>query len=68
MFDWLKRCYGEGKIRLRAETDSGVYTVKVPYIGDIQTLDAEELVAMVKNRIFVETGKRVNKVVVEGVY
>ncbi len=60
MFDWLKRCFGEGKIRVEGTLVDGTgFTAKLPYIGDISTMDEREILAKVRQEIRVEWGKTV---------
>lgn len=60
MFDWLKRCFGEGNIRVEGTlTDGTVWRAKCPYIGDINTLDEAELFDKLRRDILVNHGKRV---------
>lgn len=60
MFDWLKRCFGEGKIRVEGTlTDGTAFAAKCPYIGDIETLDEEELLYNVRRDVLVNHGKHV---------
>lgn len=69
MFDWIKRLFGEGKIRARiACSDGSTGTVTVPYIGDIDTLDEEELGETIRRQVFVDYGKRVTSVAILGWY
>ena len=69
MFDWLKRCCGEGKIRVEITMDDGSTGIaKVPYIGDITTMDTEEVKTLVTNIAFVEYGKIVTNVKILGHY
>jgi hypothetical protein len=60
MFDWLKRCFGEGKIRVEGTlTDGTGFTAKISYIGDIDTVDKSELLDHVRRSVLVEHGERV---------
>jgi len=69
MFDSIKRWFGEGKIRTEVTMDDGsTGTVKVPYIGDISTLDVLELKTTIKRRLLVEHGKKVVDVKIIGWY
>lgn len=69
MFDFITRMFGEGKIRAEiicADGTEGI--VKVPYIGDLSTLDIDEFTADVKRKVYVEYGRRVVKVNILGAY
>lgn len=69
MFDFIKRMFGEGKIRARiACSDGSTGTATVPYIGDINTLDKEELSETIRRQVFVDYGKRVTTVTILGRY
>jgi hypothetical protein len=69
MFDFIKRLFGEGKIRIEAETlDGRGVVLKVPYIGDIDTLDVEELKLDLMHRCYVEHGERIHKLQITGYY
>ena len=69
MFDWLKRLAGEGKIRTSVTFTNGQSaTVKVPYIGDINTLDMGELKIYIRKFCFVEYGLRVDTITIDGYY
>lgn len=67
MFDFIKRMFGEGKIRARIVCSDGTTGVaKVPYIGDISTLNEDELKETIRQTVFVEYGKHVTSVTVLG--
>ena len=69
MFDFVKRMFGEGKIRVEIEFDDGSTAVGlIPYIGDINTLGKAKLEETVKRMCLVEYGKRVTKVKFIGAY
>ncbi len=69
MFDAIKRLFGEGKIRAEAETlDGKKVTLKVPYIGDINTLDRAEFDADVRRMCFVEYGEHIQNIRIIGYY
>jgi len=69
MFDFIKRLYGEGKIRARIVCDDGsTGTATVPYIGDIDTLDENEMSETIRSQVFVNYGKRVTTVKIIGWY
>ena len=69
MFDWIKKLFGEGKIRLEFTDNTGkVYVGRVPYIGDIDTLDVEELRDQVSKQWFVEHGTRIVDFKILGYY
>jgi hypothetical protein len=69
MFDAIKRLFGEGKIRAEAETiDGRKVTLKVPYIGDINTLDVEEFKVEVRRMCFVEHGEHIQNIRITGYY
>lgn len=60
MFDWIRRLFGEGKIRVKFTDESGKEFVgRVPYIGDISTLDQHELRTEVSNQWVAKTGCRI---------
>jgi hypothetical protein len=67
--DWLKRWFGEGKIRIEMVTVDGRKAVgTVPYIGDISTLDPAEFKRDVINQAWVNKGERVKDVTILGWY
>ena len=69
MFDFIKKLFGEGKIRVEITFDDGAYaSAKVPYIGDINTLDVAELKNHVKRLCLVEYGRRATNVNIIGWY
>lgn len=69
MFDFIRRMFGEGKIRAEITCDDGsTGTVKVPYIGDIDTLDTSEFREEVRRQVLVNYGKRVTTVNIIGWY
>lgn len=60
MFDWIKKLFGEGKIRVEFTDESGKEFIgKVPYIGDITTIEEEELKEEISNQWLVKTGARI---------
>jgi hypothetical protein len=69
MFDFIKKMFGEGKIRADVVFEDGsIGTVKVPYIGDIGTLSYCEFETDMKRKIYVEHGRKVRSVTIVGVY
>jgi hypothetical protein len=67
MFDFIKKLFGEGIIRADIVLDDGrTGTVKLPYIGDIDTLDPAEFKQEVANQCWVKNGQRVVKVTIVG--
>lgn len=69
MFDAIKRMFGEGKILAEITFDDGLFTaVKVPYIGDIDTLDTTEFRENIRRQMLVDYGKRVTGVNIIGWY
>jgi hypothetical protein len=61
--------FGEGKIRVEITFDDGSHaSAKVPYIGDINTLDVVELKNHVKRLCLVEYGRRATGVNIIGWY
>ena len=69
MFDFVKRLYGEGKIRAEVDFADGSFAVvKVPYIGDIDTLDLGEFRADIRRKCLVDHGKYVTSVKIIGWY
>lgn len=67
--DGIKSLFGEGKIRAEISTKDGVVgTVKVEYVGAIDTLDQEEFHRYIVNRIYVETGAIVTGIKILGYY
>jgi len=69
MFDFIKKMFGEGKIRTEVHFDDGSFiVVKVPYIGDINTLDATELRETIRQRMLVDYGKRTTTIHILGWY
>lgn len=60
MFDWCRKLFGEGKIRISGELiDGSPFTAKVKYIGDINTLDEDELFSNLRRDVLVNHGKHV---------
>jgi len=69
MFDWLKKLFGEGVIRLEGTLDDGTeVTAKMPYIGSIDTMVEEDVIETSKNQIYVKYGKRVRELRITGWY
>jgi hypothetical protein len=69
MFNFIKKLFGEGKIRAEIECDDGSKgVVKIPYIGDLDTLDMVEFKDHVQRRCLVDYGKRVTKINITGMY
>ncbi len=67
MFDSIKRLFGEGKIRAEVTFNDGSFTaVKVPYMGDIDTLDAAEFRENIRRQMLVDYGMRVASVNIIG--
>jgi len=61
MFDWIKRQFGEGKVRVEGKlVDGSRFTAKVAYIGDISTLNENELFANLQRQVLVENGEQVD--------
>jgi len=57
MFDWFEKLFGEGKIRVECVLSDGrKCTVKMPYIGDINTMDKEEVLNIAENWVKNEHG------------
>lgn len=57
MFDWIKKLFGEGKIRAEFELADGRSGIaKVPYIGQY---DENKMLAHIKNSMQVEYGSKV---------
>jgi len=66
---WFKRLFGEGKIRAELTFSDGTSGVaKMPYEGDISTLDENELKLYVANYCLVEYGKTLTKMQIIGIY
>ena len=64
MFDFIKKMFGEGKVRaefILADGRQGI--VKVPYIGQY---NEAELITGVKDKMFVEYGVRCTSLKVVG--
>lgn len=69
MLNFIKKWSGEGKIRADVICDDGtIGTVKVDYMGDINTLDEKEFTQRVKRVCYVEHGKRVTNVAITGYF
>jgi len=69
MFDSIRRWFGEGKIRAEVTFDDLSFTaIKVPYIGDINTLDVSEFREEIRRQMLVNYGKRVTSVNIIGWY
>ena len=69
MFEFIRKMFGEGKIRTEIVCDDGsTGVVKVSYTGDLATLDHDELKQHVKNWCLVEHGLRVVSVKITGAY
>ena len=65
MFDWIKRLFGEGYIYATFEcTDGSKGRSRVPYIGDINTLDRNEIIQNIKREVFFKSGKTVKTVTI----
>lgn len=60
MFDWIKRLFGEGVVRVEfTATDGRRGTANVPYIGEY---DESEVIAIIKSRLLVDHGVAVRSV------
>ena len=69
MFEWIRKQFGEGKIRFEMITADGRRgTGTVTYTGDINTLDAEEFKQDMIRRCWVDKGERVREVKIVGYY
>lgn len=69
MFGFIRRMFGEGKIRAEVTfVDGSKGFVKVAYTGDPSTLDYKEFEKNVKNVVFVEYGRVVKHVKIVGMY
>lgn len=69
MFDWLKKLFGEGMIRFEMTTADGRTGIgKVPYIGDLSTIDTNEFKRDMIAQSFVKYGERVVDVKIVGYY
>lgn len=69
MFDAIRKLFGEGKIRVEAETlTGGKVTIKVPYTGDISTLVDAEFKEEIRRRVYVEHGERIHNIRITGYY
>lgn len=63
MFDWLKRLYGEGTLYFTFDCDDGTAgKAKMPYIGDINTLDRDELISNLKKEVWFKHNKNIHNV------
>ena len=61
MFNWIKKQFGEGRILIEgALVDGTTFTAKIPYIGDINTLDEGELFDKLRRDIRVNHNKIVD--------
>jgi len=68
MFGFIKKMFGEGKIRADIVLVDGTKgTVKVSYKGDLSNIDHDEFARYVKNTAFVESGKVVKSVKIVGI-
>lgn len=69
ILDNIKRCFGEGKIRFEGTLENGrKFIAKQDYIGDINTIEPEELIEQIKRRVFVEWGYHVKEIKITGYY
>ena len=60
MFDWYKKLFGEGVMRFEVMTsDARPGVVKIKYIGDINTVDMEEVKFRIRNECLVKYGEEV---------
>jgi len=60
MFDSIRRLFGEGTVRVEGLVPGqGKFVAKIPYTGDVNTLDENELFDIVKRKVLVEYGVRV---------
>jgi hypothetical protein len=58
MFDFIKRLYGQGFIRCECtDTDGRVFLMKIPYIGDYNTIDKVELREHAASQYQSQTGR-----------
>jgi len=66
MFDYLKKCFGEGVVRMEGKTEDGKkFEVKAPFAGDIAS--EEELINEMVNDMLVEKGIRVKRIRIMGI-
>lgn len=66
---WLRRLAGEGKIKVEITfSDGSKGSAKIPYEGDLSTLDKNELVEYVKNYCLVEYDMVATIVKIVGAY
>jgi hypothetical protein len=69
MFDFIKRMFGEGRIRFELTDENGKEWIgKAPYIGDINTMVESELKEEIARQWYVEHGTRIRDFKVLGWY
>lgn len=57
MFNWFKRLFGEGKIRVKFTTDEGRNgALIIDYIGDLETLNESVVFKKCRETLLVEYG------------
>ncbi len=67
MFDFIRKLFGEGTIRFEMVTRDGRKGVgKVPYMGNISTIDSEEFEMEMIDKCYVKYGERVVGVKITG--
>lgn len=55
MFDWFKSLFGKGKVRVEFTTHEGQKgSFKIDYIGDLNTLNEDELRENCRRHLMVE--------------
>jgi len=69
MFDWIRKQFGEGKIRFEMITVDGRKGAgTVTYTGDISTLNSTEFKQDMIRQAWVNNGERVKEVKILGYY
>ena len=64
----IKKLFGEGTIRIEGHLVGGRgFTIKMPYAGDIDTLDEEEIFQHVRDEMLVQHGKQIADLHIVGV-
>lgn len=67
MFNFIRKLFGEGIIRVELLFHDGRAGIaKIPYTGDISTLDKDELFQELKSQCFVKYGRKLTGIKVLG--
>lgn len=67
MFNWLRKLFGDGKVRIELITVDGKQgQATAPFVGDVGKTPEKELLADIVNQIFVDKGWKIAKIRILG--